>query len=47
MEEKIYFISRDKSFELINIGDEFDRWFKLIERGRRFTSTVKIDKENI
>lgn len=44
---KIHFISGDKSFELIDISEDYDRWFVLIERGARFTSRVKIDEENL
>lgn len=44
MENKIFFISGEKSFELIDYGEG---WFVLIERGRRFSSRIKIDEENL
>nr|XP_033512651.1 uncharacterized protein LOC117277326 [Nicotiana tomentosiformis] len=44
---KIHFISGDKSFELIDISEDYNKWFVLIERGTRFTSRIKIDEENL
>lgn len=47
IEEKLFFISGDKSFELKNTGDTHFSWFSLIERGRRFTSKVSLDPLNL
>lgn len=44
MEDKIFFLSGDKSFELIDAGDG---WYVLIKRGRRFSSSIKVDEENL
>lgn len=41
------FISGEKSFELINIGDAQIRWYSLIERSSRFTSRISIDENNL
>lgn len=40
----MFFLSGEKSFELLDIGENVNSWFLLIERGRRFTSRLKIDE---
>lgn len=43
MDIKVFFISGGKSFGLTNSSEG---WFVLIERGRRFSSNIKIDEES-
>lgn len=47
MGDKIFFITGDKSFELVDTNEDYGRWFLLIERGRRFTCSLKIDEVNL
>lgn len=47
MRDNVFFISGDKSFELVDISEDYDRWFLLIERGRRFTCSLKFDERNV
>lgn len=44
MGERKKIIAGDKSFELSNTSEDYDRWFTLIERGRRFTSSIRINE---
>lgn len=47
MDDKIFFISGDKSFELINFGGDQIRWLSLTTRGKRFSSKINIDEHNL
>lgn len=47
MAGNLFFISSEKSFELIDIGEGYDRWFSFTERRRGFTSRLTIDRENL
>lgn len=47
MGDKIFFVSEDKSFEVVIISDDFPRWFSIIERNRCFSSNTKIDEDNL
>ncbi|MCE2056244.1 hypothetical protein HAX54_044342 [Datura stramonium] len=45
--EEILLHYRGKSFELVEESKGSDIWFLWIERGRRFSSKVKIDEDNL
>ncbi|KAH0729976.1 hypothetical protein KY289_001164 [Solanum tuberosum] len=47
MEGRTFFTAGEKSFELINIGEDRVRWFKLCKRNRRFIGRIRIDENNL
>ncbi|KAH0665221.1 hypothetical protein KY290_027498 [Solanum tuberosum] len=47
MDQKLFFFSGDKSFELFSSSRGPGRWFVLTESSRRFNSSIKIDDCNL